>query len=65
MKLSVNSKEKETRSGTLQELAQELELPAQGVAVAVGNRMVPRNEWERYTLAEGMQIVIIKAACGG
>ena len=65
MKLSVNSKEKETRAATLQELAQELALPAQGVAVAVDNRMVPRTEWEQYALAEGMQVVIIKAACGG
>ena len=47
------------------ELSEELELPRQGVAVAVNNKMVPRTEWEQYALAEGMSVVIIKAACGG
>lgn len=33
--------------------------------VAVENRLVPRTAWDGYALAEGMNIVIIKAACGG
>lgn len=65
MKVSVNNKEMETQAGNLLRLSEELALPALGVAVAVDNRMVPRTAWEEYALREGMQIVIIKAACGG
>ena len=55
----------ETDAVTLLQLTTELSLPAQGVAVAVNNRMIPRTEWADYALSEGISIVIIKAACGG
>ena len=57
--------EVETDAVTLLQLTTELSLPAQGVAVAVNNRMIPRTEWADYALSEGISIVIIKAACGG
>ena len=65
MKVLINNKEVETAAVTLLQLTNELSLPAQGVAVAVDNRMVPRAEWADYALSEGISIVIIKAACGG
>ncbi|WP_443759480.1 sulfur carrier protein ThiS [Bacteroides clarus] len=65
MKVLINNKEVETEAVTLLQLTNELSLPAQGVAVAVDNRMVPRAEWADYALSEGISIVIIKAACGG
>lgn len=65
MKVLINNKEVETEAVTLLQLTNELSLPAQGVAVAVDNRMVPRAEWTDYALYEGISIVIIKAACGG
>lgn len=65
MKVSVNNKEVETGATTLSQLTEELSLPAQGIAVAVNNRMIPRAEWTNYALSEGMSVVIIKAACGG
>lgn len=65
MKLTVNNKAVETQAANLQQLADELVLPAQGVAMAVNNRMVPRTEWASFLLTEGAQVVIIKAACGG
>lgn len=65
MNVNVNNKDVETQAATLLQLTEEMALPAQGVAVAVNNRMVPRAEWQTYALTEGMQIVIIKAACGG
>ena len=65
MKVLINNKEEETEAVTLLQLTNELSLPAQGVAVAVDNRMVPRAEWADYALSEGISIVIIKAACGG
>lgn len=65
MKVSVNNKEVETGATTLSQLTEELSLSAQGIAIAVNNRMIPRTEWVDYVLTEGVSIIIIKAACGG
>lgn len=65
MKIIINNKETETEAKNLGELAVEMALPEKGVAVAVSNKMVPRTEWANTMLAEGANIVIIKAACGG
>lgn len=66
MKLLVNNKETElTQGNSIASLAQQLELPRQGVAIALHNRMIPRAEWEHTVLKEGDSLVIIKAACGG
>lgn len=65
MRINVNNKEMETKARLLSDLALELALPPQGVAVAVNNRMVPRTEWESVALAEGMSVVVVRAACGG
>ena len=66
MKIKVNNKEmKLGEANTLQQVAQALELPDKGVAVAVNNRIVPRTEWATYSVQENDQIVVIKAACGG
>ena len=40
-------------------------IPAEGVAVAVNNRVVPRAEWPATPVAEGMKITVIRAVCGG
>ncbi len=65
MILTVNNQTFETEATTLGALVLEMSLPAQGVAVAVNNRMVPRAEWATYALSEGMQVLVIRAACGG
>lgn len=65
MKIYINNKETETASATLEQLAAELNLPAQGVAVAVGTKMVQRTQWAETLLKEGDNIIVIKAACGG
>ncbi|WP_337946638.1 sulfur carrier protein ThiS [Segatella sp.] len=65
MKVTINNKETETQAKTIRELAQELDLPATGVAVAISNEMVPRDEWENTIIVEGADIVIVKAFCGG
>ena len=65
MKILINNKQTEIEAKSLSELAAELNLPERGVAVAVSNKMVPRTEWESTLLAEGANVVIIKAACGG
>lgn len=65
MKILVNNKERESKAQTLTLLLEELGLPSMGLAVAVNNRMVPRTQWDSYALDEGINVVIIKAACGG
>lgn len=66
MKLFVNSKETElSGDAPIQELARQLQLPEKGVAIAVNNKMIPRNEWNSHALQEGDHVTIIKAACGG
>lgn len=65
MKVTINNKETETQAKTIRELALELDLPATGVAVAISNEMVPRDEWENTLITEGADIVIVKAFCGG
>ena len=65
MKLRVNNKEVETWATNLSLFSQEQNLPITGIAIAVNNRMIPRTEWDTYTLNEGDNILIIKADCGG
>lgn len=65
MKIIVNNRETETNAETLFSLAKELNLPQNGIAVGVNNRVSPRSEWQKIKLEENMQIVIVKAVCGG
>ena len=65
MKVTVNNQIVETLAENLQQLTEQLTLPAAGVAVAVNNRMIPRTEWAQQLIHEGDSIVIIKAVCGG
>ena len=65
MKVTINNKETEIQAKTIRELAQELDLPATGVAVAISNEMVTRDEWENTIITDGADIVIVKAFCGG
>lgn len=66
MKVQVNNKEvKATDASTITQLTEQLELPSQGIAIAVNNKMIPRTEWDGFVLHENDNLVIIKAACGG
>ena len=65
MKITINNQVTEVQSTTLQQLAEELALPQQGVAMAIANRMVPRAQWAEKQLNENDSVVVIKAAYGG
>ena len=65
MKIKVNNKETETSAKTVGELARELALPERGVALAVEQTMIKRDEWDNTPLKDGDNVLIIKAACGG
>lgn len=65
MLVFVNNKEIHTSSLLLTDLLAELELPSHGIAVAIGGRIVPASQWASTELSEGLQIVVVKAVCGG
>ncbi|MCQ2159466.1 MAG: sulfur carrier protein ThiS [Bacteroidales bacterium] len=65
MKIYINRQETETSATTVQELAQSLNLPERGVALAINNAIVQRSQWAQTTLGEDDRITIIKAAFGG
>ena len=66
MKVIVNGKEREcAANATIDTVAQALQLPGKGVAVAVNNKLVPRAEWDSFALHENDRLTIVKAACGG
>ena len=61
MKVQVNNKEVEIAdTSTITQLTVQLEL-----AIAANNKMIPRTDWDSFTLHENDNLVIIKAACGG
>ena len=50
---------------TVSELLERQRIAADGTAVAVNNRVVPRSEWAATPLHEEDRITIIRAVCGG
>lgn len=67
MKIEINNRSIEVADGckSLQQLLDSQSLSGPGLAVAVGNRVIPRQQWEATELSEGMKIVVIHAVCGG
>lgn len=63
--MTVNNEEVVIRSARLHELLDELNISTNGIAVAVSHKIVKRDEWHTFELKEGMEILIIKAVCGG
>lgn len=67
MKLTVNGEQENTEKKTLNALLQsyEIEHAEKGVAVAVNDSVVPKDQWEDYQLEEEDHIEIIRATQGG
>lgn len=65
MMISVNGEVLEVQANTLIELFSELNLTAEGVAVAVNNRIVMRTQWNTFWLHGGEEVVVIGATRGG
>lgn len=49
----------------LQELLYQLQISEKGIAVAVNDRIISKQDWSRHHLAEGEKVLIIKATQGG
>lgn len=66
MKIYINQKEIETQDSiSIKELLDMQQISIEGTAIAIDNKLVPKNEWNDRTLTEGNKITIIRATFGG
>lgn len=65
MNIKVNNESLDFKGKTVADLIAQLGLPAVGVAVAIGTDIVSRDAWQTKELAEGDNVMIIRAASGG
>ncbi len=49
----------------LQDLLTQLDISEKGIAVAVNNQIISKSDWNRRELADGENILIIRATQGG
>ncbi|MFP2508309.1 sulfur carrier protein ThiS [Buttiauxella gaviniae] len=50
---------------TLENLLEQLRLMRPGIALAVNQTIVPREQWETHLLNDGDQILLFQAIAGG
>jgi sulfur carrier protein len=65
MRILVNGQEMETAFLYLEALVTDLQMPLAGLAVAVGNEIIPRQKWATYSLKENDEVILISATRGG
>lgn len=66
MKIYINQKEIETQDSiSVKELLDMQQISIEGTAIAIDNKLVPKNEWNDRILTEGNKITIIRATFGG
>lgn len=68
MEIKINNQLKSfsNNSLTIQQLL-DLEIPEKqkGIAVAIGNKVVPKTDWEKTIIVENDDVLIIRATQGG
>lgn len=66
MKVYINQNETEVPEGiTVKEWFDRQQIAAEGTAIAIDNKLVPKSEWSNRTLADGDKITLIRATFGG
>ncbi len=66
MKIYINQKEIEAQDSiSVKELLDMQQISIEGTAIAIDNKLVPKNEWNDRILTEGNKITIIRATFGG
>jgi sulfur carrier protein len=66
MELLVNGKVYASECLTLEQLLREMQLHERnGVAVAVNEQVVPRNQWKEQLLQAADRVMVIQATAGG
>lgn len=66
MNILINSKPLEVKEGSsLADLAVQLELPKDGIAIAIDYKVVPRSIWSSTILEENIELMVLEAVSGG
>ena len=66
MKIYINQKEIEVQDSiSVKELLDMQQISIEGTAIAIDNKLVPKNEWNDRILTEGNKITIIRSTFGG
>ena len=66
MKIYINQKEIEVQDNiSVKELLDMQQIAIEGTAIAIDNKLVPKNEWNDRILTDGNKITIIRAIFGG
>ena len=66
MKIYINQKEIEVQVNiSVKELLDMQQIAIEGTAIAIDNKLVPKNEWNDRILTDGNKITIIRATFGG
>ncbi|WP_337761549.1 sulfur carrier protein ThiS [Barnesiella intestinihominis] len=66
MKIYINQKEIEAQDSiSIKELLDMQQISIEGTAIAIDNKLVPKNEWNDRILTDGNKITIIRATFGG
>lgn len=66
MKIYINQKEIEVQDSiSVKELLDMQQISIEGTAIAIDNKLVPKNEWNDRILTDGNKITIIRATFGG
>ena len=65
MNYTVNGEILSSESSRIIDLINELKMPQSGIAIAVNNEVISKNDWREYMLQENDKILIITATQGG
>ena len=65
MEIFLNGVKTPTQASTLSELIAEQSIATAGLAVAIGLRVIRRDEWDAMPVADQAEITLIRATQGG
>ena len=66
MYIKVNNKQQEISENTsVQQLVEQLNIPTNGIAIAINNNVVTKSEWNSKTINNNDDVLIIKSTQGG
>ena len=66
MTVFINHSQAETDSGaTVADVLMQHDMAGDGVAVALDNKVLPRDKWAVTKLYENAKLTVIRAVCGG
>jgi sulfur carrier protein len=66
MRVLVNHKIQELKdNANLMDLLTHMQLPEKGIALAIDNKVIPKNKWQSFELSDQMKVTMIRATQGG